>query len=515
VGIPVTETIPAGVLLVDDRPANLLALEAVLGDLGVTLVRATSGEEALKRVLEADFAAILLDVQMPGLSGFEVARLIRSRPRSRTTPIIFITAEEASAFPAHEAYQLGAVGYLVKPFVPEAVRAKVLALADLFREKEQARRVNDELERRVAERTAALAAANAELLRKQAELTDFVENAVVGLHWVGPDGTVLWANQAEFDLLGYARDEYVGRHIAEFHADRPVIDDILQRLTCGESLHSYEARLRCKDGSVRHVLISSNVYREGGEFRHTRCFTRDITGRKRAEEALREADRRKDEFLASLAHELRNPLAPLRNAVAILQRGPPVDAIPPVVGMMDRQLAHLVRLVDDLLDVSRVSQGKITLRPEPLDLREVAGVAVETSRPAVETHHHALQVYLPDAPLPVVGDRVRLVQVLTNLLNNAAKYTPDGGRIELSTWRDGTFVVVQVTDTGVGIPADMLPRVFDLFTQVGRSLDRAQGGLGIGLSLVQKLVGMHGGTVTAESPGPGLGSTFSIRLPVG
>jgi signal transduction histidine kinase len=236
--------------------------------------------------------------------------------------------------------------------------------------------------------------------------------------------------------------------------------------------------------------------------------------RVRAADALREEGRRKDEFLATLAHELRNPLAPIRNAVAVLKLGPPPAEGARFLGMIERQLGQMAHLVDDLLDVSRVSRGKVTLRAERLDLRSGVGEAVETSRPAVDLHRHELTVALPDAPVWVAGDRTRLVQVLTNLVTNAAKYTADGGRIELTLVREGEQAVVRVADSGVGIPADMLPKVFDLFTQVDRNFDRAQGGLGIGLALVKKLVELHGGAVSAESPGPDRGSTFTVRLPL-
>lgn len=235
---------------------------------------------------------------------------------------------------------------------------------------------------------------------------------------------------------------------------------------------------------------------------------------RRAADALREADRRKDEFLATLAHELRNPLAPIQNGLQILNLNPPAEAAARTRAMMKRQLTHMVRLVDDLLDISRVTSGKVRLRPEPTDVRAAVEAAVEATRPTVEAGRHALTITLPDEPLPLTADPTRLAQVVGNLLTNAAKYTPPGGRIEVSAARDGGFAVVRVADNGMGIPADMLPRVFDLFAQVDRHLERAQGGLGIGLSLVQRLVGMHGGTVTAESPGPDAGSTFTVRLPL-
>ncbi|WP_165250914.1 PAS domain S-box protein [Paludisphaera soli] len=231
--------------------------------------------------------------------------------------------------------------------------------------------------------------------------------------------------------------------------------------------------------------------------------------------ALQETDRRKDEFLATLAHELRNPLAPVRNGMQILRLGPAAgEARERTLGMMDRQLAHLVRLVDDLMDVSRVTSGKVVLRRERVELREIVEAAVETSRQMIDGGGHELVVRVPEGPLPLDADRTRLVQVVSNLLNNAAKYTPQGGRIEVSAALEGAAVAIRVADDGIGVPAEMLPRIFDMFTQVGASLDRAQGGLGIGLTLVRRLVELHGGSVSAESAGAGKGSAFLVRLPL-
>ncbi|VTR92859.1 multi-sensor hybrid histidine kinase : Multi-sensor hybrid histidine kinase OS=Nitrosospira multiformis (strain ATCC 25196 / NCIMB 11849) GN=Nmul_A2207 PE=4 SV=1: Response_reg: PAS_9: PAS: PAS_3: PAS_3: PAS_3: PAS_4: PAS_9: GAF: HisKA: HATPase_c: Response_reg [Gemmata massiliana] len=230
---------------------------------------------------------------------------------------------------------------------------------------------------------------------------------------------------------------------------------------------------------------------------------------------LQEQDRRKDEFLATLAHELRNPLAPVRNGVQILRLGGVTgEAAARALTMMDRQLGHMAHLIDDLMDVARVSSGKVVLRKEQVPLRSVVDAAAETSRQAVEAGGHELALRMPAEPLTLNVDRTRLVQVLANLLNNAAKYTLPGGRIVLSARRGGDDAVIQVADTGVGIPAEMLPKVFEMFAQVGTSLERSQGGLGIGLTLVKRLVEMHGGSVRAESPGPGRGSTFTVRLPL-
>ncbi|HEY0962574.1 MAG TPA: ATP-binding protein [Pseudomonadales bacterium] len=247
----------------------------------------------------------------------------------------------------------------------------------------------------------------------------------------------------------------------------------------------------------------------------------DLIERKKAEDALKQskvaltdADRRKDEFLATLAHELRNPLAPIRNGLHLMRTNVAGMRLHELRDMMDRQVTHLVRLIDDLLDVSRVSQGKIDLRKQRISLQSAVEAATEASRPLIEDSGHRLVLTLPEAPLWLDADLTRIAQVLGNLLNNAAKYTPEGGRINVSAHSEAHHAVLSVSDTGVGIPADMLPKVFDLFTQVDRNLERSQGGLGIGLALVRQLVAMHGGTISAHSDGIDRGSTFTVRLPL-
>lgn len=233
-------------------------------------------------------------------------------------------------------------------------------------------------------------------------------------------------------------------------------------------------------------------------------------------ESLREADHRKDEFLAMLAHELRNPLAPIRNALQFVRMTSPEpeSAVTNAYDIIERQVEHLVRLVDDLLDVSRITTGKITLQKEVVDLAAIISRAIEGARPLLDARRHQLEVSLPKASLMLEADPLRLAQVLWNLLNNAAKYTPEGGRIQLTAVRDQGDAVVRVRDTGMGIPAEMLPKVFDLFTQMERTLARAEGGLGIGLTLVRRLTEMHKGKVEAHSAGPGHGSEFIVRLPL-
>jgi PAS domain S-box-containing protein len=650
------------------------------------------------------------------------------------------------------------------------------------------------------------------LRRSEQELSDFFDNATMAMHWVGSDGIILRANQAELDMLGYGRDEYVGRHITEFHVDRPVIDDILTCLTRGEPVRERPARLRCRDGSIRDVLIDSSARFENGRFIHTRCFTRDVTERKRVDQdlgklaaivetsddaiigkdlngvitswnlgaermfgytaqevigrpvtilippdrideeptilrrireglriehyeterrrkdgalihislgvspildgtgkiigaskiarditerkraearaqedartrealyvvsrtlageldmdrmvqavtdtatefsgaqfgaffynvknaagesyllyalsgapreafekfgmprntavfeptfsgrevvrlddvtkdprygknapyygmpkghlpvrsylaapitsrtgevfgalffgheqpgvfteraeklvtgiaaqaavamdnarlvaQLRESDRNKDDFLAMLSHELRNPLAPMRHCVTLLQQADEGEIRRHAGEILDRQVEHMTRLVEDLLDISRISRGDIDLRKNEVDLADVVRIAVETSRPLFEAAGHRLDVNLPRSPVNVVADRLRLAQVFSNLLNNAAKYTPAGGRIGLELSKANGTVAISVRDNGIGIAAGDMPRLFSMYTQLEGGRRRAPGGLGVGLALARQLVELHGGTIEARSEGAGHGSEFTVRIPL-
>jgi signal transduction histidine kinase len=263
--------------------------------------------------------------------------------------------------------------------------------------------------------------------------------------------------------------------------------------------------------TLNRILQHANAELEAAN----RSLQSEVTERTRVELALKEADRHKDEFLAMLAHELRNPLAPIHNAIQLMRRKPTAD---PLLGrsqdIIERQLAHLTRLVDDLLDVSRITRGKINLTKEVIDLATLVARAVETAQPLIEERRHELAVEIPSDAVAVLGDPTRLTQALANVLSNAAKYTDQGGRITVSAHLSGAEIEVRVRDTGIGIPADLLPLIFNLFTQLDRNAGRAQSGLGIGLALVRRLIEMHGGSVTAHSDGPGQGSEFVIRLPL-
>jgi PAS domain S-box-containing protein len=357
-----------------------------------------------------------------------------------------------------------------------------------------------------------------EVLRHSEErYRGLVEQAVDGIFVSDAQGHYLDVNSAGAVMLGYTREEILRLSIPDVIApdEIPRIAPEVAKFADGKVACS-EWRFRRKDGSLFSGEIMGRQLPDG----RLQAILRDITDRrmraKLQEQAgrLREADRRKDEFLAMLAHELRNPLAPIRNAVQILKRaGLDETRSAWCRDLIDRQIEQLARLVDDLLDVSRITRGKIELRKEPLDVAVIVQRAVETSRPLIDTHRHALTVHLPPEPLWVEGDLIRLAQVVSNLLNNAAKYTDEGGHIGLAVEPANGDVLLRIRDTGRGIDPVVLPSLFDLFYQVDRNIDRSDGGLGIGLSLVKSLVAMHGGRVQAFSEGPGKGSEFVIRLP--
>jgi signal transduction histidine kinase len=418
----------ASILLVDDQPSRLLSYEAVLAPLGERLVFARSGIEALSWLMREDFAAIMLDVNMPQMDGFETARLIHEHPRHERTPIIFVTAVHVTDLDQLRGYELGAVDYVYVPVVPQILRTKVQVLAELFRQRRQLERLNGDLTRVNEE----LAQANSSLLaEKTREL---------------------------------------------------------------ESLNGDLARANA--GLERVNLTLDHEVRE----------------RRQAEAALQESNRRKDEFLATLAHELRNPLAPLRSALEVLHRRPPQDVCDQMTTMMERQIRHMVRLVDDLLDVSRISRNMLELRREWSALGPIVAVAVETAQPLIARSGHRLEVHLPSGETMIWVDAARLAQIIANLLNNAAKYTPPGGLIALSAEHAGGMLGVTVRDNGLGLDPDMRDSVFDLFVQAPHRKE-SRDGLGIGLTLVKRLVELHGGSVAVHSEGAGRGSEFRIELP--
>lgn len=372
---------PIHFLLVDDLEENLLALEALLRREGLVCLKARSGEAALEMLLAHDVALALLDVQMPGMDGFQLAEFMRGAERTRHVPIIFVTAGSADRQRRFRGYEAGAVDFIQKPIEADVLRSKANVFFDLHQQRRQ------------------------------------------------------------------------------------IID---QR----DALEAYAERMRT-------------------------------------------IDRHKNEFLAVLGHELRNPIMALGAGLHFLQRGGERSSkAGDIHAQMSRQVAHLTRLVDDLLDISRIDQGKIALNKAPVSLQAVLDFALEASRPQIDAQKHTLTVDVLEAPTWLEGDSTRLAQVVSNLLNNAAKYTPAGGRIRLAARVSGGVAVIEVSDNGIGIPQEMQAQIFGLFTQVKSPVERAQEGLGIGLALVRELVELHGGTVALTRSAPGQGSTFTVRLPL-
>jgi len=369
------------ILLVDDLDENLLALEAVLVSNGVECLKARTGEEALELLLVSDIALALLDVQMPGMDGFQLAEFMRGSERSRHIPIIFLTAGTADVQRRFRGYEAGAVDFIQKPIESDIIRSKAKVFCELYEQRRQIARQRDELET-------------------------------------------------------YAKN-------------------------------------------------------------------------------LSIADRNKNQFLAVLGHELRNPIMALGAGLTLLKRREhDLEKTQAIRIQMESQISHLARLVEDLMDISRIDQGKISLKKERVELSAVLASAIELSRPLIDNEQHTFSLDIPPQPIWLEGDFTRLSQVFSNLLNNAAKYTPQGGKIGLTAKVDGAFAEIAVSDSGIGISPDMQSKIFDIFTQVSGDSKNGKDGLGIGLALVKQLVGLHGGAISLESAGLNAGSIFIVRLPI-
>jgi PAS domain S-box-containing protein len=368
-----------------------------------------------------------------------------------------------------------------------------------------------------------------ELRSRERELADFLENSIESLHQVDAHGIIIWANQAELQMLGYEKEEYVGRPIRDFHVDPDVIDSMLARLLRGEALHDCAARVRCKDGSIKHVLVHSNGLFENGRFIHSRCFTRDVTARKLAQEqqerlleagrvALAEAKRvskLKDDFLATLSHELRTPLnAILGWAEIIKEAAAEPETVAEGIAVIERNVRAQARLIEDLLDMSRIVSGKLTLNVRVVTLGPFLSAAVDAVRPLAEAKSIALELKIDPRTPAVRADAPRLQQVVGNLLVNAIKFTGENGRVVVSLEPLGSEVEIAVADNGRGIDPAFLPHVFERFRQEDSSTTRKHGGLGIGLSIVKQLVELHDGRIRVESAGLGRGATFFVTLPI-
>ena len=515
----------ASILLVDDKPARLLTYEAILQGLEVNCVRAHSGTEALEKLMAQEFAVVLLDVQMPDIDGFEVARLVRQHPRLERMPIIFVTGVNVGQLDVLRGYEVGAIDYIAVPVVPEILRSKVAVLIELYQRRAELQRLNAELAAARAQLAEEFSRDTADHRRTEAALRDservfkaLVENATVGVARNTLAGKFLYANPGFCQMVGYSAEELAQMTWQQITHPDDIEFDLVQakRLMAGEaSSYLIEKRYIRKDGGIVWVSLHGSFVRSDDDKSMTgMAVIVDITERKRADEELRAADRRKDEFLAMLAHELRNPVAPILSvAEALTHLAGRDERQQALAGIVQRQASHLSRLLDDLLDVARITQGRIELRRETVTLNDCVAAAVESIEPLVRARQQVLRVEQEQA-LYLAADRVRVAQCIGNLLSNAAKYSEPGSEIFVRTWRDGEHAVLTVRDDGMGIAPELLPRVFDLFAQGERALDRTQGGLGIGLTVTRQLVQMHGGEIIAASEGAGCGATFTMRLPL-
>ena len=542
----------ASILIVDDLPEKLLVFRTVLEDLGHRIVCARSGREALQEVLRTEFAVVLLDVNMPDIDGFETAALIRGYKRTAHTPIIFITAY-ADEMQTIRGYSLGAVDYILSPVVPDILRSKVKVFVELhLLQRRLARHADERVALAAAEAARAAAEENTRrsehLARASRDLGESLELEVAVERFLE---VLVPSFGAAASIVVFGEDgrgDVVRERSASDTAPTSTVEarasaassavalDVLRRDALVENRHRVLAggaralvletggrvlggllvvpgRLDVDWGAVRELAD-----RAATAFENARLYRKlqlEIEERRGVEAKLNESNRRKDEFLAMLSHELRNPLAPIRTAIEVIRRIAPKDPkLEWALEVSGRQIGHLNRLVEDLLDVARIDQGKITLQTDSLDLRTAVEQGVETARPFIEARRHRLVCTLPETPVWLRGDSARLSQVVSNLLNNAAKYTEDGGRIELSLEVEPEgHALIEVSDNGIGIEPGLLPSVFELFEQGNRSLARSEGGLGVGLTLVRRIVELHHGTVEAASDGAGRGSRFSVRLP--
>ncbi|AMV45339.1 response regulator [Paraburkholderia caribensis] len=553
---------PVNILVVDDLPAQQVVMRTILEELGENVIGVCSGRDALKAVLERDFAVILLDVNMPGMDGLETASLLRTYRRTASTPIIFVTAYVDDHEMKH-GYSLGAVDYISAPVVPEILRSKVRVFVEMHR-------MHRELLLRAAEREAFVRAeADRAVAVRARQRADFLANAshvltrslevdmtlqrIVELASAGMADIAFVAARGIGDAAGgfgtrsARRDQQPAPDLASFCAGTlanafPEVDCFVQRLLNEETADSEIAAIefvtqRAPEGATAEGITRVSAFPlltgrqrgvivlcsfDGALPVEQATLAQEFAGR--AAIALEnavlfstiiEGDRRKNEFLAMLAHELRNPLAPIANAVAVMgsAKEGDRDVLRWACEIIGTQVEHMVRIVEDLLDVSRIARGTVALRTAPVSLSVVIGRAVETSRPHFIRRSQTLVCDEGAVDTVVEGDVVRLAQIVSNLLNNASKFTPQGGHISLSTRFVDGVASITVADDGLGIDAAFLPHVFDLFAQADASLHRSLGGLGIGLTLVRHLTQLHGGSVECHSSGLGKGAEFVVRLP--
>ncbi|HEU5073047.1 MAG TPA: ATP-binding protein, partial [Polyangiaceae bacterium] len=482
------------ILLADDNADMRDYLRRLLSpEYRVTAV--PDGQAALERLRQLKPDLVLSDVMMPRLDGFSLLNAVRNDPSVCDLPVILLSAragEEARV----EGLEAGADDYLTKPFSANELLARItshLALARLRRE------------------------SAATLRESEARFRNMADNAPVMIWVTDVDGQCIYLNDQWYAFTGTSPEHALGTGwLQSVHPeDREATDAAFEAAYVRRTSCRLEYRLRRADGEYRWAIDSAAPRFGDGEFLGHIGSVIDVTDLKNIEAQLRDADRRKDEFLATLAHELRNPLAPIRTGLEIMRlAGDDPATTARIRTTLERQTQQIMRLIDDLLDVSRITQGKLELRKNHADLNEIIDSALEATRPLVIESGHQLEVQRPPTPITVHADPYRMAQILSNLLNNAAKYTPSGGHIWLSVTVEGEQLRLSVKDTGLGIEPGQQEHIFQMFTQLNRTHQRGTAGVGIGLTLVRSLVQLHGGSIEVHSDGQGMGSEFRVLLPV-
>jgi signal transduction histidine kinase/response regulator RpfG family c-di-GMP phosphodiesterase len=561
------------ILIVDDRPDKLLGYETILEDLNENLVRATSGKEALRCLLKQDFAVILLDVNMPGMDGFETAALIRQRPRSEHTPIIFISAVNDTETHVSRGYSIGAVDYILTPVVPEILRAKIAVFVDLFKKTEQVKRQAEEREKLIREQAArAEAEARQERFAFLADASNVLAGSLDYDETLQNLADLVVPRVADFCIVLAAEEEGGMRQVAVAHRD-PIEEPTMEKLAAEfpsspaaqiggahvlktgksqmvcdvhdgelhevfsekadrELIRSFSAKsfiavpLRAHDrvlGAI--VMINTSAGRMCGteelslaeELAHRAALALDnarlYESAQKARTESERANRAKDSFLAMLSHELRTPLTPVLTSVLALEQADNLsDEMRASLQMIRRNVELEARLIDDLLDLTRISKGKVQLSLEEVDAHSLLRNALEICQSDIDKKQLALQTDFAAEKVSLEADPARLQQIFWNLIKNAVKFTPEGGRLQIRTQNLDGQLQVEVSDTGMGIDAETLPKIFNAFEQGARS---QLGGLGLGLAISKALVETHNGKLTATSAGRDQGATFTAVFPVG
>ena len=539
------------VLIVDDQALNLDALEAMLEPLDCELVRASSADDALLALLRHDFAAIVLDIRMPGMSGIELARLIKQRKRSQHVPILFLTAHLVEESDVLQGYGAGAVDYLSKPVNGDILRSKVGVFIDVFRktralaelnqalqsevaEREKAQTAlliaNHDLERRVQERTAALTRAHQGVRENEERLRMALDVArLAAWEWDLASGRLTWSTDPE-TLFGFPSGSF-GHELrltkAVHPGDKRHVEDAIGN-ALGNGTYEAEYRLLRPDGAVVWIMERGRIVSAEDETPQRMLgISRDVTAEKEAalererllvdarlarDEAQRQS-RLKDDFLASLSHELRTPMNVILGWLSTLETGQPIREVYSALAVVRRNAELQARLIDDLLDMSRLSSGNVKLQLGKVDIGTLLHTTIQGLQPAADVKGVEILASVDSGLNPLIGDSRRLQQVLWNLAHNAVKFTSRGGRVNVFIRQNDGAVEITVQDTGRGISPSFLPHVFERFRQEDATPTAGTAGLGLGLAITKQLVELHGGSVEASSGGNGAGATFVVRIP--